>query len=146
MHTVCTCICVHKLCVLIMHTHTLTLTLHLTFHILHHAILSPWCFSLFHSVLAWSYFITRYVWVTLSNTLDWSGTAMSTKAAKLYTYLWHYAATLLMHCQHEQFGKCLEDFCNKDITDTTNIFGLVCLYMLYKNQISAQVQLQWIYF
>lgn len=49
MHTVCSCIvCVHN-------THALTLTLHLTFHLPYHAIFSPWCVSLFHSVQRFTY-------------------------------------------------------------------------------------------
>lgn len=90
MQAVCTCTCV--VCAHIKHARTLTLSLHLTFHILYHAIFSPWRVSLLHSALGLSYFIVRYIRVTLSNTLDWSGTAVSTGAVQLFTYLQHFIA------------------------------------------------------
>lgn len=95
---------VHAFCVHVTRTHT---DAHFTSHFSHP--LSHYLQSLMCSIAPLcSGFVWLYlpIWVTLSNTLDWRGTSVSSRGAQLFTYIQRYiGATPLMHHKHELFGK-----------------------------------------
>lgn len=95
MHTVCSCIvCVY---IILTHWHSLYISLFtspvmlsLVPDVFHCSTLLRGCLTLLPDI---------YIWVTLSNTLDWCRRAVSTKSVQLFTYLrYSIAAALLMHC------------------------------------------------
>lgn len=120
---------VHAFCVHVTRTHT---DAHFTSHFSHP--LSHYLQSLMCSIAPLcSGFVWLYlpIWVTLSNTLDWRGTSVSSRGAQLFTYIQRYiGATPLMHHKHELFGKRstrpLQQRCQGD----SNGFSLMWFYTL----------------